>query len=365
MTKAILFDLDDTLYARQDPFCRAFRTAFGPGGELFPVLPASLAAEAKAGTGLWAESDDGPLSAVYRSFLRHGYDVFEDGMTGRITMEQMYIARIKRTTEELGFTLTDEQGLAFQAQYVYALEHLQTGPVIAAMLDYCVEKGCFLGLITNGKSGHQRMKYHAMELSRWIPEDHVLASGRDINVLVLDTEVYSNTGGQASKSTAAGAIAKFAAGGKETKKKDLGMMAMSYGYVYVAQVAMGSDPAQTLKAIREAEAYDGPSLIICYCPCIEHHMKAAMGMSQTEEKNAVDAGYWHLYRYNPDLKKEGKNPFQMDSKEPKGDLRAFLMGENRYASLELAFPDKAERLYQKAETDLRERYESYLRLAGK
>lgn len=188
MTKAILFDLDDTLYARQDPFCRAFRTAFGPGGELFPVLPASLAAEAKAGTGLWAESDDGPLSAVYRSFLRHGYDVFEDGMTGRITMEQMYIARIKRTTEELGFTLTDEQGLAFQAQYVYALEHLQTGPVIAAMLDYCVEKGCFLGLITNGKSGHQRMKYHAMELSRWIPEDHVLASG-DVGINKPDPDI--------------------------------------------------------------------------------------------------------------------------------------------------------------------------------
>ena len=140
------------------------------------------------------------------------------------------------------------------------------------------------------------------------------------------------------------------------------MMAMSYGYVYVAQVALGSDPAQTLKAIREAEAYDGPSLVICYCPCIEHHMKAAMGMSITEEKNAVDAGYWHLYRYNPDLKKEGRNPFQMDSKEPKGSFRDFLMGENRYASLKIAFPEKAEELYAKAEADARERYESYMRL---
>lgn len=193
--------------------------------------------------------------------------------------------------------------------------------------------------------------------------DHVLASGRDINILVLDTEVYSNTGGQASKSTAASAIAKFAAGGKETKKKDLGMMAMSYGYVYVAQVALGSDPAQTLKAIREAEAYHGPSLIICYCPCIEHHMKAAMGTSITEEKNAVEAGYWHLYRYNPDLRKEGKNPFQMDSKEPKSSFRDFLMGENRYASLKTVFPEKAEALYAKAEADARERYESYMRMA--
>ena len=194
--------------------------------------------------------------------------------------------------------------------------------------------------------------------------DHVLATGKDINVLVLDTEVYSNTGGQASKSTVTSAIAKFAASGKETRKKDLGMMAMSYGYVYVAQVAIGSNPNQTLKAIREAEAYDGPSLIICYCPCIEHHMKASMGMSITEEKNAVEAGYWHLYRFNPDLKKEGKNPFTMDSKEPKGDFQKFLMGENRYASLKLAFPEKAQQLYDKAERDAKERYQSYVTLAN-
>ena len=195
--------------------------------------------------------------------------------------------------------------------------------------------------------------------------DHVLASGRDINVLVLDTEVYSNTGGQASKSTVTSAIAKFAASGKNTRKKDLGMMAMSYGYVYVAQVALGSDYNQTLKAIREAEAYDGPSLIICYCPCIEHHMKKAMGQSITEEKNAVEAGYWHLYRYNPDLKKAGRNPFTLDSKEPKGNFQAFLMGENRYASLKLFFPEKAQELYDKAERDANERYQSYLTLANR
>ena len=193
--------------------------------------------------------------------------------------------------------------------------------------------------------------------------DHVLASGKDINVLVLDTEVYSNTGGQSSKSTAAGAIAKFSAGGKEVKKKDLGLMAMSYGYVYVAQVAMGADPNQTLKAIREAEAYPGPSIVICYCPCIEHGMKASMGLSQLEEKKAVECGYWHLYRYDPRRKAEGKNPFQLDSKEPTGDFQKFLLGENRYASLQLAFPEKAQELYEKAARDAKERLESYQRLA--
>ncbi|MBR3866927.1 MAG: pyruvate:ferredoxin (flavodoxin) oxidoreductase, partial [Butyricicoccus sp.] len=195
--------------------------------------------------------------------------------------------------------------------------------------------------------------------------DHVLASGKDINVLVLDTEVYSNTGGQSSKSTATGAIAKFAAGGKATKKKDLGMMAMSYGYVYVAQVAMGADQAQTLKAIREAEAYNGPSIVIAYSPCIEHGMKCGMGLSQLEQKKAVEAGYWHLYRYNPDLKEEGKNPFTLDSKTPVGDFQKFLMGQNRYASLKLSFPEKAEALYTKAEADAKARLATYENLAGK
>ena len=194
--------------------------------------------------------------------------------------------------------------------------------------------------------------------------DHVLASGKNINVLVLDTEVYSNTGGQASKSTATGAIAKFQAGGKTTRKKDLGMMAMSYGYVYVAQVAMGADQAQTLKAIREAEAYDGPSLVICYCPCIEHGMKRGMGLSQEAEKDAVQSGYWQLYRYNPDLAEQGKNPFQLDySKEPNGEFQTFIKGQNRYASLKLSFPEKADGLYEKAEADAKHRFETYKELA--
>jgi pyruvate-ferredoxin/flavodoxin oxidoreductase len=192
--------------------------------------------------------------------------------------------------------------------------------------------------------------------------DHVLASGRNINVLVLDTEVYSNTGGQSSKATAAGAVAKFAADGKKTKKKDLGMMAMSYGYVYVAQVAMGYDQSQVLAAMREAEAYDGPSLIIAYCPCIEHGPKCGMGKSQQEMKDAVESGYWHLYRFNPDLKKEGKNPFIMDSKPPQKDLVEFLRGENRYASLERTFPEQAQVLFEKARADAGERLANYQRL---
>ncbi|MDR1834365.1 MAG: pyruvate:ferredoxin (flavodoxin) oxidoreductase [Fusobacteriaceae bacterium] len=193
--------------------------------------------------------------------------------------------------------------------------------------------------------------------------DHVLASGRDINILVLDTEVYSNTGGQSSKSTSTGAVAKFAAAGKEVKKKDLGRMAMSYGYIYVAQVAMGYDPNQTLTAIREAEAYPGPSLVIAYCPCIEHGPKAGMGQSQEEIKKAVEAGYWHCYRYDPRRKEEGKNPFILDSKPPAGDMQAFMDRENRFASLALAYPDRAARLYEKAKKDAAERYAVYKKLA--
>ena len=193
--------------------------------------------------------------------------------------------------------------------------------------------------------------------------DHVLASNENINVLVFDTEVYSNTGGQSSKSTPNGAIAKFAASGKKTKKKDLGMMAMSYGYVYVAQVSMGADKNQTIKAILEAEAYDGPSLIIAYSPCIEHGIKLGMGNAQEEEKKAVESGYWNMYRYNPTLKGQ-KNPFILDSKDPKSNFKDFLMGEVRYDSLAKAFPKEAEELFNKTEKDAKERLENYKRLAN-
>ena len=177
--------------------------------------------------------------------------------------------------------------------------------------------------------------------------DHVMAQNRDVNLLVLDTEVYSNTGGQSSKSTPTAAVAKFAAGGKQIAKKDLGAIMMTYGYVYVAQVAMGADQAQTLKAIREAEAYPGPSIVICYCPCLEQHIKAGMSCSQNEMKKAVECGYWQLYRYDPRRIAEGKNPFQLDSPEPDtSKIMDYLMGENRFASLKNNFPDRAEALYQ-------------------
>ncbi|EGO62828.1 pyruvate:ferredoxin (flavodoxin) oxidoreductase [Acetonema longum] len=193
--------------------------------------------------------------------------------------------------------------------------------------------------------------------------DHVLASGENVNVLVFDTEVYSNTGGQSSKATPTAAIAKFAAGGKRTKKKDLGMIAMSYGYVYVAQIAMGADKNQTLKAIADAEAYPGPSLIIAYAPCINHGLKAGMASSQLEAKRAVDSGYWALYRYNPQLKEAGKNPFTLDSKEPTADFTEFLMGEVRYSSLRKQFPEMADRLFAKTEQDAKERLARYRQLA--
>ena len=196
--------------------------------------------------------------------------------------------------------------------------------------------------------------------------DHVLASGENVNILVLDTEVYSNTGGQSSKATPAGAIAKFAASGKKIRKKDLGMMAISYGYVYVAQVAMGASPVQYMNAIKEAEAYDGPSLIIAYAPCINHGLKAGMGLSQKEEKLAVECGYWHLYRYNPALEGTDKNPFSLDSKEPDWTkFQDFLKGEVRFASLYKLFPERAEELLQKTEEFAKVRLETYKRLAGK
>ena len=193
--------------------------------------------------------------------------------------------------------------------------------------------------------------------------DHVLASGKNVNILVLDTEVYSNTGGQASKATPIGAIAKFAAAGKRVRKKDLGLIATTYGYVYAAQVAMGADQAQTLKAIREAEAYDGPSIIIAYSPCINHGLKAGMGHSQAEEQRAVECGYWHLWRYNPVLEEEGKNPFSLDSKTPDWDkFEDFLKGEVRYASVWKQYPNEAAELFSAAKANAQWRYNNYLRL---
>ncbi|MBR3992780.1 MAG: pyruvate:ferredoxin (flavodoxin) oxidoreductase, partial [Anaerotignum sp.] len=193
--------------------------------------------------------------------------------------------------------------------------------------------------------------------------DHVLASGEDVNVLVFDTEVYSNTGGQASKATPVGAVAQFAASGKRVKKKDLGMMAMSYGYVYVAQVAMGADKNQLVKALVEAEKYHGPSLIIAYSPCINHGPKGGMAGAQNEIKRAVEAGYWHMYRFNPELKEAGQNPFTLDSKEPTASFRDFLLSEVRYSALQRTFPEIAEELFVETEKNAKDRLESYKKLA--
>ena len=193
--------------------------------------------------------------------------------------------------------------------------------------------------------------------------DHVIASGEDVNIMVVDTEVYSNTGGQSSKATPTAAVAKFAAAGKKVKKKDLGMIATTYGYVYVAQIALGANMNQAIKAIKEAEAYPGPSLIIAYAPCINHGIKLGMSSTILEEKRAVETGYWHLWRYIPQLKEEGKNPFVLDSKEPTGNIKDFMMGENRYLMLKKGYPEIAEQLFDKAEKDLISRYETYKKMA--
>ena len=192
--------------------------------------------------------------------------------------------------------------------------------------------------------------------------DHVLASGQDVNILVIDTEVYSNTGGQASKATPVGSVAQFAAAGKATKKKDLAGIAMSYGYVYVAQVAMGADYNQCIKAFTEAESYNGPSIIIAYAPCINHGIKGGMGISQAEEKKAVAAGYWNNFRFDPRKADNGENPFTLDSKAPTASYRDFIMGEVRYNSLTRAFPERAEKLFEKAEKAAADRYEHLVRL---
>ncbi len=247
----------------------------------------------------------------------------------------------------------------------------EIAPKLKAEIDACAAKGCEIC------KELQTLSHYLIKRSQWIIGgdgasydigygglDHVIASGEDVNLLVLDTEVYSNTGGQASKATPLGAIAQFAAQGKRIRKKDLGMIATSYGYVYVAQVAMGADNAQCLKAIREAEAYPGPSLVIAYAPCINHGLKikGGMGRSQAEEGRAVECGYWHLWRYNPQLAEEGKNPFSLDSKEPDWDkFHDFLMGEVRYLSVKKAYPNEAEELFAEAQKMAQLRYKTYVR----
>jgi pyruvate-ferredoxin/flavodoxin oxidoreductase len=254
---------------------------------------------------------------------------------------------------------TKEDGTANRAatdKLVAALETVKNSDLAAKILEdkeYLAKKSVW---IFGGDGWAYDIGYGGL--------DHVLAQNKDINVMVVDTEVYSNTGGQSSKSTPAGSVAQFAAAGKVTKKKDLAGMFMSYGYVYVAHVAMGADYNQCIKAFAEAEAYHGPSIVICYAPCINHGIKGGMGISMTEEKKAVAAGYWKNFRFNPDLAKEGKNPFTLDSKAPTASYQDFIMGEVRYNSLKRSFPERAEVLFKKSEDDSKEDYEKLVKKAN-
>lgn len=270
---------------------------------------------------------------------------------------------LKEAMEEwLEYKNDGKESRAKSDKVVAAIQELKTTDVVVNMLcdrimelkDYLVKKSIWA---LGGDGWAYDIGYGGL--------DHVLASGENINILVFDTEVYSNTGGQASKSTPAAAIAKFAASGKRIKKKDLGLMAMSYGYVYVAQVGMGADKNQLMKAMIEAERYDGPSLIIAYAPCINHGLKKGMGKSQQNIKDAVESGYWHLYRYNPELKEKGKNPFTLDSKEPTASFRDFIMDQIRYSSLAKEFPDIADKLFAMTEDDAKEKYNKYKELAAR
>lgn len=312
------------------------------------------------------ESGQGPAwaNSLFEDNAEYGY-----GMTIAVNNQRKRIANIMRKASQNG--ISADLKTAF-SEWIENMEDADksveaTTKVIAALQG---NKEPFAKEIMD-------LKQYLIKKSNWIIGgdgwaydigygglDHVLASGEDVNVLVLDTEVYSNTGGQASKATPAGAVAKFASSGMKVRKKDLGMMAMSYGYVYVAQVAMGSSQPQFFKAIKEAEAYPGPSLIIAYSPCIAHGIRAGMDKSQEEEKKAVKAGYWQMYRFNPLMEAEGKNPFTLDSKEPDWtQFQNFLNGEVRYTSLKKGFPAEARKLFAQAEGDAKWRYNSYKRLA--
>jgi len=286
--------------------------------------------------------------------------------------------RLAMKLEELLKITKDEALKGAINQWLEQINEGSMSKVISSSLVKALESATLVGEEATLKEYVLNNKEHLVKKSLWMYGgdgwaydigygglDHVLASGEDVNILVVDTEVYSNTGGQSSKATPIGAVAQFAASGKKFNKKDLGMLAVTYGSVYVAQVAMGANQSQLIKALQEAEAFKGPSLVIAYAPCISHGLTKGMGCTQLESKNAVEAGYWHLYRYNPDLKEAGKNPFILDSKEPKASFRDFLMGEVRYSSLLRSFPEEAEKLFTAAEKAAIEKYQAYKALADK
>ncbi len=283
--------------------------------------------------------------------------------------------RIQRLLEEsLSSDHTPAEFKAAAQEWIEGRDDADKSKAAAAKLNPMIEGGKASGCPICAQLSE--LSHYLVKRSQWIIGgdgasydigygglDHVIASGEDVNILVLDTEVYSNTGGQSSKATPLGAIAQFAASGKRIRKKDLGMIATTYGYVYVAQVATGADQAQCLKAIREAEAYHGPSIVIAYAPCINHGLKKGMGKSQAEEAAAVDCGYWHLWRFNPELEAQGQNPFSLDSKEPKWEgFQDFLKGEVRYASVMKQYPTEAQSLFDQSEEMAKKRYASYVRM---
>jgi len=300
-------------------------------------------------------------------------DFCEFGMGMALGNKKMKERVAKLLTEVAGHEKSPAEFKALAEEWIANSEDVDKTKEIAPKLREQIEAGVKAGCETCKEL--KTLDHYLVKRSQWIIGgdgasydigygglDHVIASGEDLNILVLDTEVYSNTGGQASKATPLGAIAQFAARGKRTRKKDLGLIATIYGYVYVAQIAMGADHAQCLRAIREAEAWPGPSLIIAYSPCINHGLRSGMGKSQAEEKKAVECGYWHLWRYNPALAEEGKNPFILDSKEPDWDkFHDFLMGEVRYASVKKAYPKEADELFADAKRMAQLRYQSYVR----
>lgn len=303
-------------------------------------------------------------------------DFCEFGLGMELANEKMRARIVKLFNEILASDNTPAEVKEVLKAWIENMYDADKTKELAPQIEAIIEQGVAAGCPTCKEL--KNLTQYLVKRSQWIIGgdgasydigygglDHVIASGKDVNILVLDTEVYSNTGGQSSKATPVGAIAKFAASGKRVRKKDLGLMATTYGYVYVAQIAMGADHAQTLKAIREAEAYPGPSLIIAYAPCINHGLKAGMGKSQEEEEKAVKCGYWHLWRYNPAMEAEGKNPFSLDSKEPNwDDFKGFLKGEVRYASVMKQYPAEAEELFQAAEDNAKWRYNNYKRLAN-
>lgn len=303
-------------------------------------------------------------------------DFCEFGLGMELANEKMRARIVRLFTQAIAGDHTPVDAKVLMQEWIDCMHDAdktkELAPQLEAVINGGAEAGCPVCKELQGLSNY------LIKRSQWIIGgdgasydigygglDHVIASGKDVNILVLDTEVYSNTGGQSSKATPVGAIAKFAASGKRVRKKDLGLMATTYGFVYVAQIAMGADQAQTLKAIREAEAYPGPSLIIAYAPCISHGLRAGMGKSQKEEERAVACGYWHLWRYNPQLEEEGKNPFQFDSKEPKWeDFQDFLKGEVRFSSVAKQYPKEAAELFAAAEENAKWRYRSYQRMAA-